>query len=130
MCVQPGQSVDFLALDCTPDTRRQPTYCTIRNPDGLTARELDDGAVIVAQGNQITINGAIMNPEDPAPPTLLGVWTCTCVNENGVSIATSRIGECGKLGSFYLTKETSRIGECRELVSFSIQREINQAHRC
>ena len=100
LCVQPGQSVDFFALDCTPDTRRQPTYCTIRNPDGVTAEELDDGAFIVAQGNQITIIGAIRNPEDPAPPTLLGVWTCTCFNENGVSTTISRIGECRELESF------------------------------
>ena len=99
LCVQRGQSVDFFALDCTPDTRRLPTNCTLRNPDGVTARELDDNAVIVAQGNQVTINGAIRNPEDPAPPTLLGDWTCTCVNENGVSTATSRIGECRELVS-------------------------------
>ena len=66
----------------------------------MTARELDNGAYIIAQGNRLTINGAIRNPENPAPPTLLGDWTCTCVNENGVFTATSRIGECCKLGSF------------------------------
>ena len=104
LCVQRGQSVDFFALDCTPDTRRYPTNCTIRNPNGVTARELDNGAYIIAQGNRLTINGAIKNPENPAPPTLLGDWTCTCVNENGVFTATSRIGECCKLGSFFSIK--------------------------
>ena len=97
LCVERGQSVDFFALDCTPDTRRQPTNCTIRNPDGISASDLDDGAVIVAQGNQVTINGAIMNPENPAPPKLLGVWTCTCINADGITTAESKIDSCCEL---------------------------------
>ena len=105
MCVQPGQSVLFLTLDCTPDTHRLPTNCTIRNPDGITAKDLDDGTAYASFGfvsstDQVTIYGLVSNPEDPAPPTVLGNWTCTCVNEDGVSTATSRIGECCKLVSF------------------------------
>ena len=102
MCVQPGQSVIVLSLDCTPDTRRQPTNCTIRNPDGITARDLDDGAAFVSGNDQLTIIRQVMNPEDPSPPTVLGNWTCTCVNEDGVTTATSRIGECRELVSFSL----------------------------
>ena len=99
MCVEPGQSVLVLTLDCTPNTNR-PTVCTIRNPDGITAEDLDDGYVFVISTDQVTINGEVMNPERPAPPTVLGNWTCTCVNEDGMSTATSRIGECCKLVSF------------------------------
>ena len=100
LCVQPGQLVNSTTLDCKPDTRRQPTFCTLRNPDGLTVRELDDKMSINATDNQVIIDGLVRNPEDPAPPTVLGDWTCTCVNDNGVSTATSRIGECRELVSF------------------------------
>ena len=99
MCVQHGQSAISTTLDCTPDTNRYPTVCTIRNPDGITAEDLDDGMAFVSTYNQLTISGLVSNPEDPAPPTVLGNWRCTCVNEDGVSTAISRIGECCKLVS-------------------------------
>ena len=100
MCIQPGQSVIFLTLDCTPDTKRLPTNCTIRNPDGITSGDLDDGAAFVSANDQLTISYLVSNPEDPDPPTVLGNWTCTCVNADGVTTATSKIGECCKLVSF------------------------------
>ena len=87
-------------MECAFDTKRLPTDCTIRNPDGITAQELDDGATYVSTFDTLSIIDEVMNPEDPAPPTILGNWRCTCVNENGMSTATSRIGECCKLVSF------------------------------
>ena len=124
MCVQPGQSAISTTLDCTPDTHRHPTVCTIRNPDGITAEDLDDGMAFVSAYNQLTINGLVSNPEDPAPPTVLGNWTCTCVNEDGVSIATSRIGECCKLVSCSIQRKL-----CTSMFSVVVDCMLNKCHR-
>ena len=123
LCVQSGQSVTFTTLDCTPDTRRLPTFCTIHNPDGLTARDLDDGAAYVSGNDQLTITNVVSNPEDPAPPTVLGDWTCTCVNENGMSTETSRIGECRELVSFSRNKSYSL------MLSVVVDCLLNMCHR-
>ena len=97
ICVERGQSVILLTLDCTPDTRRHPTICTIRNPDGIPAKSLDDGMAFISLNNLIIINEEVRNPENPVPPKVLGVWTCTCVNADGASTADSKIDSCCEL---------------------------------
>ena len=97
MCVERGQMVTFLTLDCTPDTKRLPTNCTIRSPEGISGPDLDDGGAFVSGTDQLTITNLIMNPEAAAPPVVLGAWSCTCVNADGTITAISRIGSCCEL---------------------------------
>ena len=94
LCVDNSQTVGLARLICHPVTNRQHANCTIHNPDGLTAQELEDGDSYVYTDNVLAITGKITNPEDPASPTLLGTWTCTCVNRAGIFTATSKIGQC------------------------------------
>ena len=98
LCLERGQSVFLVTLACQPITNRQPTNCTIRNPDGETAQDLDDGDTYSLMGNTLAVsNGVFANPEDPLPPTVLGDWTCTCINRDGMATAVSKIGSCCKL---------------------------------
>jgi uncharacterized Zn-binding protein involved in type VI secretion len=95
LCLERGQSVFLVTLACQPITNRQPTNCTIRNPDGETAQDLDDGDTYSLMGNTLAVsNGVFANPEDPLPPTVLGDWTCTCINRDGMATAVSKIGSC------------------------------------
>jgi hypothetical protein len=95
LCLERGQSVFLVTLACQPITNRQPTNCTIRNPDGETAQDLDDGDTYSLMGNTLAVsNGVFANPEDPLPPTVLGDWTCTCINRDGMATAVSKIRPC------------------------------------
>ena len=94
LCVDNSQTVGLARLICHPVTNRQHANCTIYNPDGLTAQELEDGDSYVYTDNVLAITGKITNPKDPGSPTLLGTWTCTCVNRAGIFTATSKIGQC------------------------------------
>ena len=93
VCLQPGREL-YAYLGCRPQTRRI-SNCTIRNPDGLPAHQLVDGK----RFNYVDdfINFFNLSHEDSDLPTVLGEWTCTCVNQDGVSKATISIGECRKL---------------------------------
>jgi hypothetical protein len=95
LCLERGESVFLVVLACQPTTNRQPTNCTIRNPDGEMADELDDGDTFIPMGNTLAVsNNVFKNPESPAPPTVLGDWSCTCTNSDGTVTATSYIGTC------------------------------------
>jgi hypothetical protein len=98
LCIEQGESVLLLTLACQPATNRQPTYCTIRNPDGFSAQELDDGDSFLLMSNTLAISNALIaNPEDPDPPTILGIWMCTCTNSDGNVTAFSKIFPCCEL---------------------------------
>ena len=63
----------------------------------MTADELDDGDTFSLMGNTLAVsNEEFKNPENPAPPTVLGDWSCTCTNSDGTVTATSYVGPCGK----------------------------------
>ena len=87
LCFENGQSVSLLTLPCEPTTNRQPTNCTIRNPDGFSAQELNDGISFFLMGNILAII-------DLDPHTVLGIWTCTCTNADGNVKAFSKISNC------------------------------------
>ena len=58
-------------------------------------------------GNTLAVsNNVFKNPESPAPPTVLGDWSCTCTNSDGTVTATSYIGTCGKSTIVFIVGNT------------------------
>ena len=99
LCLFSGHAKLNANLSCHPQTSRVSTSCTVRNPDGLTANQLDNGKTFTNIGSAYVILEQV-NLEDPNLPTVLGEWVCTCVNQDGVSRATILIEKCRKLVLF------------------------------
>ena len=115
VCVEFGYNATLASLLCQPSTTRVPVDCVITSPEGLNPDQLVDiDGFQVASPSQISMSGLLENPEDPAPPRILGTWTCTCNNSDGVTVATSRLGPCddGKLIDLIY------IVNCIELLTF------------
>ena len=110
VCVDIGDNVTIATLLCFPLTKRLPVDCVINNPEGLTANQLAsyDGFHVSMDYGLITMMGLLANPEDPAPPRILGDWTCMCNNSDGRVIVVSKFGSCRKLikhtVNIYITK--------------------------
>ena len=95
VCVEFDDNATVASLLCQPSTTRVPVDCVIRSPEGLNPDQLADiDGFQVASPSQISMSGLLANPEDPAPPRILGTWTCTCNNSDGVTVATSRLDSC------------------------------------
>ena len=100
VCVEFGDNATLASLLCHPSTTRGPVDCVITSPEGLNPDQLEDiDGFQVASPSMISMSGLLENPEGPAPLRILGTWTCTCNNSDGVTVATSRLGPCddGKL---------------------------------
>ena len=99
VCVEFGDNATLASLFCQPVTTRLSVDCVIKSPEGLTPNELTEiyDGFQVASASRISMFGLLANPEDPAPPRILGDWTCTCNNSDITIISISRLGPCRKL---------------------------------
>ena len=98
VCVEHGYDVNRATLFCLSVTTRLPVDCVLRSPEGLTPNqlaEIDDGFKGYSH-SIIDMVDLLANPEDPASPRILGGWTCTCNNSDGIITYILRLGPCRK----------------------------------
>ena len=106
LCIEPGQAVHILIIDCVPRTSRTPFDCVMTTPNGTNVLD-----IVNPSGNAITVHRAgdivssvsiapVANPDArPLGFDVLGTWTCRCNNSDGRSVASSKLGSCCELNS-------------------------------